>query len=513
MTCTAGLPRAIDRDGGAAAGDFRGVAAPRRAAGCRRTGGRLSAQDFEPQVLASAEALGQKYRFDRNHGAPRRRSGRTALRRVSRRTRPVPAGAPAPAGRCAAARRRDLRQPPGASQALAVPPGSVADLRAVERRDPDGLQHRQVPPRRLSSEDPRAVRRARSARSSHRQQAGGDSAHRQRTRCGAPAESPATSACAVRMPRGCSRWRARATSRWSSWPRPAAPTCSWRRSAGRFTCGPRESRRDRREHVCSSTVSCRGSRSTSGCSRKRRTRRTRCSNVSSSRRSPRRTSMSSSWCASPRCTTRCRTGAAPGHDGTLGRPAARRRQRARPIAWSRRSTSWSSTTCMPALAESGVRIVAWSDLDREQQAALAAYFRDAVLPVLTPLAIDVSRPFPLLVVAESEPCPAPATQRPGEAEPGSRSSRCPRVSRGWSQVGDATTFVLLEDIIAAHLPQLFPGQTILEHAADPSGPRRRARAGRRGRADASGGGRARGPPAAPERRRSPGSRRRARRRI
>ena len=31
-------------------------------------GGRLSAQDFEPQVLASAEALGQKYRFDRSHG-------------------------------------------------------------------------------------------------------------------------------------------------------------------------------------------------------------------------------------------------------------------------------------------------------------------------------------------------------------------------------------------------------------------------------------------------------------
>jgi exopolyphosphatase/guanosine-5'-triphosphate,3'-diphosphate pyrophosphatase len=31
-------------------------------------GGRLGAEDFEPQVLASAETLGEKYRFDREHG-------------------------------------------------------------------------------------------------------------------------------------------------------------------------------------------------------------------------------------------------------------------------------------------------------------------------------------------------------------------------------------------------------------------------------------------------------------
>jgi polyphosphate kinase len=51
---------------------------------------------------------------------------------------------------------------------------------------------------------------------------------------------------------------------------------------------------------------------------------------------------------------------------------------------------------MPALASAGVRIVSWSDLGATQQVSLGAFFRDAVLPVLTPLAIDLSRPFPLL---------------------------------------------------------------------------------------------------------------------
>src|SRR5262249_1396535 len=51
---------------------------------------------------------------------------------------------------------------------------------------------------------------------------------------------------------------------------------------------------------------------------------------------------------------------------------------------------------LSALEPSGLRIVPWSALDKAQKVSLGEFFRANVLPVLTPLAIDVSRPFPLL---------------------------------------------------------------------------------------------------------------------
>ncbi|MEQ1912957.1 MAG: RNA degradosome polyphosphate kinase, partial [Vicinamibacterales bacterium] len=50
----------------------------------------------------------------------------------------------------------------------------------------------------------------------------------------------------------------------------------------------------------------------------------------------------------------------------------------------------------PALAEHDIVVLAIDELTDERRASLAPFFRDAVLPVLTPLAIDVLRPFPRL---------------------------------------------------------------------------------------------------------------------
>ncbi len=51
---------------------------------------------------------------------------------------------------------------------------------------------------------------------------------------------------------------------------------------------------------------------------------------------------------------------------------------------------------LPGLASQGIRLLSWKELDAARQGSLGTYFAEAVLPVLTPLAIDVSRPFPLL---------------------------------------------------------------------------------------------------------------------
>lgn len=120
---------------------------------------------------------------------------------------------------------------------------------------------------------------------------------------------------------------------------------------------------------------------------------------------------------------------------------------------------------LPALAAHGIRILAFGDLDAPQRAALGAFFNESILPVLTPLAIDTARPFPLLASltlnfailvdgsAEGDPHRLGVVQVP----PGL--ARLIRLS-----TTEGVAFVLLEDVIRAHLPQLFPGQRILEVA-------------------------------------------------
>ncbi|MCX6538760.1 MAG: polyphosphate kinase 1 [Acidobacteria bacterium] len=141
---------------------------------------------------------------------------------------------------------------------------------------------------------------------------------------------------------------------------------------------------------------------------------------------------------------------------------------------------------LPALAKEGIHVARLDDLDQSQRAAVTAYFREEVLPVLTPLAIDASRPFPMLsglslnlalrlAPGEDEKAPRLAiVQVPsrlprlvrvhgGGRKPGSDASR-----GGESRIAGVTepvTFVWLEAIILAHLEVLFPGQQVIESAA------------------------------------------------
>jgi polyphosphate kinase len=120
-------------------------------------------------------------------------------------------------------------------------------------------------------------------------------------------------------------------------------------------------------------------------------------------------------------------------------------------------------TLLPELAGAGIRLLAARDLDAAKQAGLATFFRDSVLPVLTPLAIDVSRPFPLLS-SLSLNLALLLDPAPGEQE---RRLAIVQVPAGLPRVvevaaAEGYTCVLLEDVIKVHLGQLFPGQTIAE---------------------------------------------------
>ena len=120
---------------------------------------------------------------------------------------------------------------------------------------------------------------------------------------------------------------------------------------------------------------------------------------------------------------------------------------------------------LPALAARGIRIVDTREL-ADRQLALGAYFRDSVLPVLTPLAIDESRPFPLLaslslnIALRLEPTTESGRVRLAIVQV---PAGLPRLIPLTDMAGYA--FVLLEEVIREHLPQLFPGHRLLECAA------------------------------------------------
>src|SRR5262245_1819527 len=125
-----------------------------------------------------------------------------------------------------------------------------------------------------------------------------------------------------------------------------------------------------------------------------------------------------------------------------------------------------SEQILPALAEHGVRVVPLSALEDVQRTSLARYFRTEVLPALTPLATDASRPFPrlanLTLNLALRLAPAEGAEEPRLAVvqvPGGLRRLVRPVG------GEGSTYVLLEEVIRAELGELFPGQQVLESAA------------------------------------------------
>jgi polyphosphate kinase len=116
----------------------------------------------------------------------------------------------------------------------------------------------------------------------------------------------------------------------------------------------------------------------------------------------------------------------------------------------------------PALSEHDIRIVTVDSLPEEDQARLAEHFRRTIFPVLTPLAVGFGRPFPYisnLSLSLGVLLRDPETEEDAFARVKVPKEILPR----FVPVGDGLTFVTLEDVIAQHLDQLFPGMEILDY--------------------------------------------------
>ncbi|MBD5829664.1 RNA degradosome polyphosphate kinase [Janibacter melonis] len=125
----------------------------------------------------------------------------------------------------------------------------------------------------------------------------------------------------------------------------------------------------------------------------------------------------------------------------------------------------------PALVEEGISIITWSEVDDAEQARVSEIFTHEIFPVLTPLAVDPAHPFPYISGLSLNLAVVLINPKTGK-EHFARIKVPPSLPRFLAvRPAQASVtaelfearFLALEEVIAAHLDQLFPGMEVHEH--------------------------------------------------
>jgi len=116
---------------------------------------------------------------------------------------------------------------------------------------------------------------------------------------------------------------------------------------------------------------------------------------------------------------------------------------------------------MPLLQSAGIRLLDEKSLTKEQEVFLDEYFKSEVYPVLTPMAVDATRPFPLIL---NRSLNLGVLIDEGDGEPSFGTVQVPsglsRVIRLPDKEG-GVSLILLEQVIARSIGKLFAGRKIL----------------------------------------------------
>lgn len=111
---------------------------------------------------------------------------------------------------------------------------------------------------------------------------------------------------------------------------------------------------------------------------------------------------------------------------------------------------------LPQLEVEGIKVITGHDkLSEEQNKYIDRYFEEEVYPVLTPMAVDASRPFPL--VRNKSLNIGALISKKGEDSEEFATVQVPGVLPRLVEIPDNTgrTFILLEEIIERNIPKLF----------------------------------------------------------
>ncbi|MES7531215.1 RNA degradosome polyphosphate kinase [Cutibacterium acnes] len=114
----------------------------------------------------------------------------------------------------------------------------------------------------------------------------------------------------------------------------------------------------------------------------------------------------------------------------------------------------------PGLVDEGIEILRWAELSDDEKGRMRTLFSERIFPILTPLAVDPSHPFPYIRGLSINLAVMLANPITG-AEQFAR-VKVPSVLPRLVNLGEGR-FLPLEEIISRHLDQLFTGMHVLQH--------------------------------------------------
>jgi len=118
---------------------------------------------------------------------------------------------------------------------------------------------------------------------------------------------------------------------------------------------------------------------------------------------------------------------------------------------------------LPALQAHKIDLIHWNELLEDERNYVSKLFRERIYPVLTPLAVDPSHPFPYISGLSLNL--AVILKNPSTSEESFARVKVPPILSRFIATSSTGSrrFIPLEDVIAIHLQELFPGMLIEDH--------------------------------------------------
>ena len=128
-----------------------------------------------------------------------------------------------------------------------------------------------------------------------------------------------------------------------------------------------------------------------------------------------------------------------------------------------RQTKCFHNELLPELAQKGIEMISWEKLTSDEKAYINKIFTTRIFPVLTPLAVDPSHPFPYISGLSLNL--AVLVRKPDNKEELFARVKIPSSLPRFIEAAEfaSTRFISLEQVIIANLHQLFPGMEIEDY--------------------------------------------------